>query len=337
VPQALYNRVREKRVLELRLAKKPTTLLVLLGPPSCGKTGAPSHLVWHVSLCFLSHSLASALLTELLRECTPEPRPFYVDCRARDYMSPGAFTENVLECIRNDWPVEFVAFLELFGIKVPDAAEVLRVPVKFSVASPRNWGGPPTAGVEFSAGGAAAASSLQEFFDAFQVLALKAKEARKAGDPWPVIIIDEANALMDWEDKKSLKSLLAFFVRVTKQEQLAHVVLATSDTFFLQWLEKSASLRARDCHRAPDAENPTGGVNKAFREVAVVGNLSEAEAREFFFEHVLPALTPQLACGEAEWRQVYEVRAQWAVFWLLSHRSTCRCAAAILARCKLVL
>ena len=40
----------------------------------------------------------------------------------------------------------------------------------------------------------------------------------------------------------------------------------------------------------------------------MVSNLSEAEAREFFFEHVLPALAPQLACGEAEWRQVYEVR-----------------------------
>ena len=109
--------------------------------------------------------------------------------------------------------------------------------------------------------------------------------------------------------QESLKALLAFIVRVTKQEQLAHVVLATSDTFFLQWLEKRASLRARECHRAPDADNPTGGVNNAFREVAVVGNLSQAEAREFFFEHVLPALAPQLACGESEWRQVYEVRA----------------------------
>jgi hypothetical protein len=40
----LQNRVREKRLLELKLANKPTTLLVVLGPPSCGKTGAPSHL-----------------------------------------------------------------------------------------------------------------------------------------------------------------------------------------------------------------------------------------------------------------------------------------------------
>jgi hypothetical protein len=64
------------------------------------------------------------------------------------------------------------------------------------------------------------------------------------------------------------------------------------------------------CHRAPDAHNRTDGVNDAFRKVAVVGNLSQAEAREFFFDYVLPSLIPQLACGEAEWRQLYEVRAQ---------------------------
>ena len=190
------------------------------------------------ALVLFSHSLASALFKDLLRECTLEPRPFYVDCRLRDYMSPGALTENMLECMRKDWPAAFVTFLGLLGVEVPNAAEVrhvLGVPAKFTMASPRNWGG-----AEFSAGGAAAASSLQDFFGAFQVLAGKAKEARKPGDPWPVIIIDEANALMDWEDKKSLKALLALFVRVTKQEQLAHVVLATSDTCFLQWLEKSA-------------------------------------------------------------------------------------------------
>ena len=52
LPQALYNRKREKRVLDLRLANEPTGLLVLLGPPSCGKTGAPSHLWRRGSLCF---------------------------------------------------------------------------------------------------------------------------------------------------------------------------------------------------------------------------------------------------------------------------------------------
>jgi hypothetical protein len=55
-----------------------------------------------------------------------------------------------------------------------------------------------------------------------------------------VIIIDEANALIKWKDEESLDSLLAFFVYLTKQEQLAHVILATSDTFLAQWLETGA-------------------------------------------------------------------------------------------------
>jgi hypothetical protein len=55
-----------------------------------------------------------------------------------------------------------------------------------------------------------------------------------------VIIIDEANALMEWKDAETLRALLKFFVYLTKQEQLAHVILATSDTFLTQWLESGA-------------------------------------------------------------------------------------------------
>ena len=57
---------------------------------------------------------------------------------------------------------------------------------------------------------------------AYLQLATEAKERRKPGDPWPVIIIDEANALSEWEDKKSLAALLKFFVYLTKEMQLAH-------------------------------------------------------------------------------------------------------------------
>jgi hypothetical protein len=76
---------------------------------------------------------------------------------------------------------------------------------------------------------------------------------RKADDPWwPVIIIaDETNAPMGWKDKESLEQLLAFFVYLTKQEQLAHVILATSDTFLTQWLDVGAPLRFGLCLCAP--------------------------------------------------------------------------------------
>ena len=54
---------------------------------------------------------------------------------------------------------------------------------------------------------------------------------------------DEANRLMEWcgDDKgeTDLKDLLSFFISATKEESRAHVVLATSDFFLLEWLRGS--------------------------------------------------------------------------------------------------
>ena len=83
-------------------------------------------------------------------------------------------------------------------------------------------------------------TALQTITDAYLTLVKDAKQKRKVGDPWPVIIIDEANALMEWKDAATLSALLKFFVYLTKQEQLAHVILATSDTFLTQWLDSGA-------------------------------------------------------------------------------------------------
>ena len=48
---------------------------------------------------------------------------------------------------------------------------------------------------------------------------------------------------MKWREEESgepeLQKLLEFFVRVTKQEHQAHVVLATSDYFLASWLSRS--------------------------------------------------------------------------------------------------
>jgi len=87
---------------------------------------------------------------------------------------------------------------------------------------------------------------LNTIIDAYSKMAKKARQKRAPGDPWPVIIVDEANALQEWEDAKSLKALLKFFVYLTKEEQLAHVVLATSDTFLVEWLQSGVMLC--DCH-----------------------------------------------------------------------------------------
>jgi hypothetical protein len=57
----------------------------------------------------------------------------------------------------------------------------------------------------------------------------------------PVIIIDEANVMMDWDDdpgRKQLKYLLRFFVATTKEDHLGHIVLASSESFVIDFLEK---------------------------------------------------------------------------------------------------
>ena len=65
-------------------------------------------------------------------------------------------------------------------------------------------------------------------------------EASRHSSEKPVIIIDEANKLMRWRDdpgRTQLKDLLDFFVQVTKQEHLAHIVLASSESFVIDFLE----------------------------------------------------------------------------------------------------
>ena len=63
-----FNRVKEVESLQAFLAGSPSNVIVLLGPPSCGKTGAPAPVATPMAarfLVFLSHSLASALENSL--------------------------------------------------------------------------------------------------------------------------------------------------------------------------------------------------------------------------------------------------------------------------------
>ena len=137
-----------------------------------------------------------------------------------------AFSANLVKRTKSDWQLDDKWLLSLFPAlsKVTGSAYGAEVKVEFVKAELQK--DPRTA--------------LQTTIDAYLKLVTDAKRSRKVGDPWPVIVIDEANALMKWNDTKSLEQLLAFFVYLTKQEQLAHVILATSDTFLTQWLDNGA-------------------------------------------------------------------------------------------------
>ena len=66
----------------------------------------------------------------------------------------------------------------------------------------------------------------------------------------PVIVIDEANVLLDWHDdpgRKQLKTLLRFFVQSTKEDHLGHVVLASSESFVIDFLETRKLRKCLPC------------------------------------------------------------------------------------------
>jgi hypothetical protein len=120
--------------------------------------------------------------------------------------------------MKNDWALSDKGLLKLIPRKLaPWQAlwEALSRSVKFTVAGTE-------IALDFKQRLREDPMALQTITAAYLKLAKEAKERRKPDDPWPVIIIDEANALSQWEDKKSLVALLKFFVYLTKQKQLAH-------------------------------------------------------------------------------------------------------------------
>lgn len=138
-----------------------------------------------------------------------------------------AFATNLLHCMKNDWQLRAEQLASAFVPYLSSlASSALGIPVTFDSLK---------AALEEEP------APLQMIMKAYLKLVQDARGLHAHGKPWPVIIIDEANALMEWENKSALTALLKFFVYLTKQEQLAHVILVTSDTFLTQWLDVGAA------------------------------------------------------------------------------------------------
>lgn len=113
---------------------------------------------------------------------------------------------------------------------------------------------------------------------------------------------DEANELMEWRESDpsnpQLKSLFKFLIQVSKQLNLVHVILASSDYFLVGWLAGN-------------------GLTEDKFKRKVLGELPEKEARDFVFgdaEGTWPGLVnnpdyeslPVPACSDDQWREIYE-------------------------------
>ncbi|EFJ06244.1 hypothetical protein SELMODRAFT_430843 [Selaginella moellendorffii] len=95
--------------------------------------------------------------------------------------------------------------------------------------------------------------------------------AASADAALPTLIIDEAHRLLEWslapEEQQHLRTLMAYFIMVTKERQEANVILCTSEDFFRFWLH---------LHVGPERYQPR-----------MVGDLTEEQAREFFLMALL--------------------------------------------------
>ncbi|KAG7674485.1 hypothetical protein KSW81_000139 [Nannochloris sp. 'desiccata'] len=195
-----FNRKEELASLKEVFDDSPSELLILLGPANCGKT----KLLQEVKK---DRELAQAVIGE-------GPRPIlYLDCRGKDISSPRQFANVIRELVAEDAALK--NWLQAIKLKFPGIEPDFEN--MFKPAADKA----PMASI---------IASLTTFLEAVRPLPYK-----------PVIIIDEANVLMRWGDDpghKQLKALLDFFVRTTKQEHLGHFVLASSESFVIDFLEK---------------------------------------------------------------------------------------------------
>ena len=141
------------------------------------------------------------------------PPVLYLNCRGKDITSPTQFANTIRELVTEDaglnkWTVDV-------KIKFPNVDIDVK---KIFEPTPDKE---PMASIIYS---------LTKFLEATRPLPYK-----------PVFIIDEANVLMEWRDDPGhtqLKALLRFFVMTTKEDHMGHIVLASSESFVVDFLEK---------------------------------------------------------------------------------------------------
>ena len=203
-----YNRTHELECLKSLLSSAPnrTGITVIVGPVSCGKT---------------------ALVKHFLEELEQPQPPLYLDCRQHAVNTPDSFASALLSATVSAGGRFKAALAALFSSVSDDMKlgdQTMAVQLAPLVAAIADMAGPDSSAI----GGI-----LEIYYKALD-------KTSREGRPRPPIIIDEANALTSWSTAHpaELDMLLSFFVAVTMQENLTHVVLMTADYAFISWLQK---------------------------------------------------------------------------------------------------
>lgn len=146
----------------------------------------------------------TALVQHYIEEVEQPQPPLYLNCRTQAVNTPDSFASALLST-----PVSAGGrFMAAMETQIRDAV------------------------AEAGLGSTRIASVLDMYQKTF-------KRTAKEGHPRPAIIIDEANKLTSWSTAhpEELDILISFFVAVTKEKSMAHVVLMMSDYAFISWLE----------------------------------------------------------------------------------------------------
>ncbi|KAG7667011.1 putative ATP-binding protein [Nannochloris sp. 'desiccata'] len=234
---SFYNRLAEQAEFLTLFGDTPGLMTVLVGPPNCGKTAFLKYLV------------------SQLRAKPDPPLILMIDSRLKAVTSPEEISKALCDAVVSESLMERAqstagAFAELL-LSSTTVISTLGAEVGVQLENIKDY---------FAKDEDNLAETLEKLDTLFENL--------KQLPNQPVIIIDEANKLMRWHEldpsRPNLEILLSFLTAVTKQDNLAHVVLATSDYFLASWLYDH------------------GLTNDKFK-VEVLGDLTEQEAREFVY------------------------------------------------------
>ncbi|KAH7623574.1 putative ATP-binding protein [Nannochloris sp. 'desiccata'] len=234
-----FNRSNEQKVFDKNLKGIPGVIAVLVGPPSCGKSRFLKEMVDRLGL-------------------GQDPPPvIFINSRLVRVNGPEAISKALVD--------EVASQDNLLNLsKFPDLVQGILEQVSM-VAGVKT----PVGNVLFDLGELAKLFKKDEKNLTETIKKLKILFKSIASLPRkPVIVIDEANNLMDWTEpgpsQPKLKTMLDFVVAISKEANLVHVILATSDYFLASWLKVK------------------GVATNNFR-IHVLGDVTEEEAREFVY------------------------------------------------------
>ncbi|KAG5176874.1 hypothetical protein JKP88DRAFT_265307 [Tribonema minus] len=285
----MFDREHERARLDRLIKDEPRSLIVVVGPPSSGK----------------SYLFRNTLRRQ--RICGPM---CYINCRDLAATSPEVLAAHVATLGLPSFTIGDPRFTTSLPKTLTKPLLRFATSFKGSVPLPGDATNEATAkaALKILEDRAAAPKAdvpldLSTVLKVYGEMTAAWERRRKRGGlrvakklPWPVLVIDEANKLEKWGEKhqEALDALISFFIMITKEVHRCHVFLVTSECGFEAWLQQQP------------------GVRDIFCSTYVVGHFEEKDAKDFLELELQASLKNSgnkstVVVSNADWRQIYEV------------------------------